>query len=444
MQSKSEIRLLEVCNEDAKIKLPSRSELYNLEPIGLGTEMCESLASWISRLSAEYNVSNVVFLKTVLKDLVIEKNINYQLRNGMNPFTCEIVNILEMKTSRIDLSYLTTLPWQGSFSSNSMLRKNKFWCPDCFDNRRSQSLEVFEPLIWSLTLATFCPIHEKKLIDKCPSCERRLNLFHNNNKIGYCNYCEAWLGDSRNSEDMTCQSDFERFTLMQISELIKFAPQMSQFPIRNRTSFLFRKLLQDITEGNKKKLSRICGSDKRGSFLFSYLHRNLIPSLKTFMFISYNLNITIREMLFSNLETHQFSLQNLKPTQKIDERQNKKSINISLIEKHIDKILNSQLPLMKLKDLCNEYEVSYYLLRQCLGEKTKRLLQFSKLATQKRKDELMSQILLVTEDLYNKGIYPSYRQVINITGHYSLTLNSEIQIAYKQKLKQLGITQRVN
>jgi len=52
------------------IKIPARSQLYNLEAIGTGTGLVESLTSYITRLAAAHNLSPAVLLGRVLAPLM--------------------------------------------------------------------------------------------------------------------------------------------------------------------------------------------------------------------------------------------------------------------------------------------------------------------------------------------------------------------------------------
>lgn len=97
-----------------------RSHLYNIEPVGIETGLVESLSSYLIRAAYEHNITVGCLIN---KMVFTEMNKNYLVRsaihggnrfyegaktiNGYMDNSTEFVRIMELLTSRTDLSNLT-------------------------------------------------------------------------------------------------------------------------------------------------------------------------------------------------------------------------------------------------------------------------------------------------------------------------------------------------
>jgi hypothetical protein len=71
--------------ESWNIEMPSvstRSRLYNLEPIGMGTGRAESLTSYMARLAAAHSLTPAVLLGRTLTSVMDKR---YWLQDGAHP-----------------------------------------------------------------------------------------------------------------------------------------------------------------------------------------------------------------------------------------------------------------------------------------------------------------------------------------------------------------------
>ncbi|SFF45017.1 TniQ protein [Paenibacillus algorifonticola] len=116
-----------------EINVPERSKLHSLEPIGVGTEVVESLTSYIGRLAESHNITTGVLLKNILgpqsnKKYLFEvknqtKNPN-SFRDYINNYGViarEFVLTIEQLTLRNDIQYLTLVPWNGFVGKRRLL-----------------------------------------------------------------------------------------------------------------------------------------------------------------------------------------------------------------------------------------------------------------------------------------------------------------------------------
>ena len=147
--------------------LPERSHLYHLQPIGVGTERVESLTGYVARLAEAHNVRTGVLLTRELLprlqrqvDDSAEGNVlapNYAfiydayILNGISKCPGNWVRMLETSTGQTSLHVLTMLSWARIISDLHLLRRERAWCPCCFDCWRNANQPVYEPLLWALS-----------------------------------------------------------------------------------------------------------------------------------------------------------------------------------------------------------------------------------------------------------------------------------------------------
>ncbi|MGL5796353.1 MAG: TniQ family protein, partial [Waterburya sp.] len=252
--------------------IPSRSRLYSLEPIGIGTPSIESLSSYLTRLAQEHCVTPKTLIMGEIAPVImgekylpetLTKNVSFLFGNsdakpainGMREMTRSLVDALEQLTLRQDLRYLSCLTWKGVIKERGLFRQNKAWCPQCFEQWRQESQTIYEPLLWSFKDVNYCLQHNCQLCDRCPNCDSSLKAIANNSRLGYCDRCKQWLGcDNNNAE--TKINEPESQTLIGIGELIATAPLL-YFPptlpnliqkLQLIQFFFERSLRQDLTQ----------------------------------------------------------------------------------------------------------------------------------------------------------------------------------------------------
>ena len=181
---------------------PKRSRLFSLPPIGLGTWYCESLTSYLKRLSDAHNVSVTNLLHKVLlpenhshiSDMHPLWRSALHSINGASDMAETFVNLLENATER-NLSSLTMLPIESIIgrSGRGVLSKQLKICPHCIHDFRHQD-NVFIPLLWWVKVVHSCPVHSIPLLSTCPSCSKKLKTIPNQVPLGYCDKCGYFFG----------------------------------------------------------------------------------------------------------------------------------------------------------------------------------------------------------------------------------------------------------
>ena len=226
-------------------KIPQRSRLYSLEPIGVGTPFTESISSYLTRLAQEHclplkkltmgEIAPIVLGERYQPGMLSE-NVSTLFGNsdakpainGMKDMTRSLVNTLEQLTLRQDLRYLTCLTYQEVIKERSLFRQHKAWCPQCFEQQKQKTQIIYEPLLWSFKDVNYCLEHNCQLRDRCPHCDSTQKAIANNSRLGFCDKCKQWLGNNFNSEVEI--ADKKRQIVKGIGELIATAPNLDSPP----------------------------------------------------------------------------------------------------------------------------------------------------------------------------------------------------------------------
>jgi hypothetical protein len=192
------------------VRIPERSHLYHLEPIGIGTPDVESFTSYLSRLAAAHNVTLLSLVQKEISPLLPESSSqsrNFQsvlygpyarALNGLEQVAKHWASTLEVLTLRKDLILLSMSRWCEVFPPVGVIRVERVWCPDCYEEWRAEGKRLFDPLIWFIKPIQICIHHKRALVKRCPHCSKTLPALSSHYRSGYCSKCMNWLGQSEN------------------------------------------------------------------------------------------------------------------------------------------------------------------------------------------------------------------------------------------------------
>ncbi len=99
---------------------------------------------------------------------------------------------MEELTKRTDLKNTTLIKISKLFPNRGLLRNKKAWCPKCLQEMKTNG-EIYEPLIWNISLFEICPEHNIELETSCPWCGNILNVLSRSGFPGYCSSCHHTL-----------------------------------------------------------------------------------------------------------------------------------------------------------------------------------------------------------------------------------------------------------
>ena len=191
------------------LDIPSRSRLFPLKPIGIGTPYVESLTSYLTRLAEAHTVLVGVLVLEEIKSVISKQYKSRDLFcikqytgaiNGTGVIANDLAQALEQLTLRQDLTLLTLLKWSQVFPKRQLTRSVKTWCPKCYQDWLSQNRVIYDPLLWSFDLVNICSIHKIYLQTRCPHCLPELTPLATNSRPGYCSNCRQWLGQNNISD----------------------------------------------------------------------------------------------------------------------------------------------------------------------------------------------------------------------------------------------------
>ncbi|MCC0179871.1 TniQ family protein [Waterburya agarophytonicola K14] len=271
MFDQSDLEIYDRITLPKSLKIPERSRLYSLKPIGIGTPSTESLSSHLTRLAEEHclplkklvlgEIAPRIFSDQYQPEMLL-KSVSSILGNsdakpainGMRDMTRSLVDALEQLTLREDLKYLSCLTYKEIIKERGLFRQNKAWCPKCFQQWVLEHKSIYEPLLWSFKDVNFCLKHSCQLSNRCPHCDSPQKAIANHSRLGYCDRCKQWLGNNLNDELEI--ADKERQILAGIGELIATTPDLDSPPtlpdiiqkLKLIQFFFERSLRQDLTQ----------------------------------------------------------------------------------------------------------------------------------------------------------------------------------------------------
>lgn len=485
----------------------TRSIFYHLEPLEYDG-FIESLTSYISRLAKTHRISAQRILDVILNQLNEKKEYKVQreyssilyLLNGMGNFSKKWEATLRHSTGQNDLSYLSLINWQGVIRPLVSLRKYKAWCPICFQEWKNQSLEIYEPLLWSLCQNKICPKHNVYLLSNCPNtlCNKPIPTLGSQTIPGYCSYCGTWLGSNChpssdiNGEDLwisntlytmlTCNRDISKVTSRIGNRLaMNFFNPSGSIPKEN-TKFLasvfgvhettinrwkrgeslslsvllsgcyllqrspFQIIDDPIDEEkicqfvqNKVKINE---SEKKLIEIFQKNRGGFHKEFDALVFSSKSIGdfcrrINARELVIKiNNPTLYLYLEN--------SIKQEKGLVIKTITKKIKSCKKSEKP-YSLRDIAEIISIPLRTLRKITPELCKsisqRRIRLIKQATKLKGFEMNQKVFTGTIEYLRQGIYPSQAKISKLLPHRAYLLNIDIRNSIRKAKTAFGIQQ---
>jgi TniQ len=294
-------------------QIPARSSLFSLEPIGVGTTYVESMTGYIARIAQEHRLRpgsllNKVVSKQLDKDYgtfegAIEERFATTV-NGTGATAAAIVNALENLTLRHDLRYMTMANWSNVLSSSKLLQLLRAWCPSCYEEWAKSYRTVYEPLIWSFQVVTICAPHQRRLISRCPHCNREQPPLSTNSRPGYCSRCRGWLGvyqsannpaqaiDESLSED---ELAWQTWVINTLGEMLTLAPRLRLSPSKENFIKNLTSCIDQAAWGRINAFSSII--DIRSGNIRRLVKGHSFPTLEMLLLICSRLKISLTEIV---------------------------------------------------------------------------------------------------------------------------------------------------
>lgn len=246
-----------------------RSQLYSLNPIGVGEAYIESLTSYLIRLSEAHKVYPSSLISYVIAPILNKEFLIYSTARGGNRFydgaktmngfgsnALDMIGALEKLTKVQQLGILTFASIKEVVPLRYLLKKYLSWCSVCYEEQLNNGDAIYNPLLWSLEMVNTCSKHKCKLEIECFLCHKRIPILHRKSQNGYCPYCNEWLGGETDLSKHSDENDFDYKITLMAEQIIKHKEQIEISASKHQVIRNLNHLVDIYTEGNMQEFAR--------------------------------------------------------------------------------------------------------------------------------------------------------------------------------------------
>jgi transcriptional regulator with XRE-family HTH domain len=444
--------------------LPTRSRLYHLAPIGVGTPYVESLTGYVARLAEAHNVWP---MKLVAREMLPLLGAKYLSRDGTShlspfwsggsralngPWTMSVdwTHVLEQLTLRGELRFLTLQPWVEVLTQLRLLRPKRAWCPACYEEQRQSGREVYEQLLWALAPVRVCARHHQLLSTQCPysDCGRALSPLESRSRPGYCSRCERWLGissgmnpahDGNLDEE---EGEWHVWAAESIGELLAAAPTLPAFPRKERIAHAMGVCVEQSARGKASVLAQALGLWPGATW--EWLHAGKLPRLDLLLRLCDLLDISLLGFLTEE-DLRVGPSRTDRPWMKIPlpRRPPRRPFDVESVRQALEQVLDSEEeppPSMReigrrlgrrgtdlslhFPDLCSAISARYMAYRTARSEE--------------KRQQVCAEVRQAILAIYAQGAYPSGNRVADLLSSPRDFQMPEARAIWRETLQELG------
>lgn len=430
------------------VPAPSRSRLYRLSVQGGGTPLQESLISLLVRTSRAHSVSPRRLIRQVFGG--VDPEIGKVVRdsffsryagtaNGLNRYAEMFVGASEILTGHEDLRGTTMLRWQTIFPHNGqgLLARHPRWCSECLLQQWQQGQETFFHLVWYLDAVRVCPVHQRRLEDRCPYCRRQQPFIPSYPDLARCEYCKRpfAMRSVPDALDRHHQIDpLEMWVAQAVGDMIQkhgdpeFRPQLASF-----LSFIVDRVNR-LAGGNRAAFCKALELQPRA--INGWLGKGQRPSMTQLLTVCYGVKAMPSEIFDrSTSSTNPSSM--TAPVAKLTHRRQCPRLPLQL-RREIAGQLRKRLAAddgRPVAAIAAELGVSARYLRYWFPELSRRLTRRYKLAIQVHSSTHQAarccRVQQIVASLVERDVYPSCRQVNAVLRREGMSLlQPHLQQAY--------------
>lgn len=444
---------------------PERSPYYNLQPIGVGTTLVESLTSYVSRLAEAHCVTIATLYEHVIvpglnksylaapehcgQGITLLATFKKQIKNinGVGQVAREWVGLFEKLTHCQGLTRLTFLPWAEVLTYLRLNRHYQAWCPVCYEEMRQADEIIYQPLIWTVAILQICPRHHVSLVDQCPRCDRQFPNLTRRLRLGFCPNCNHWLGGEVNTSLSSrlltdTQLEWQGFVSDNICELLPFTQTETHVASKNHIANWLRTLADRITEGKMQRLSALLG--KPSLTVREWRHGRVRPMLFELLRICYCVDIRLVDLLTGrdlegerSFNFRQFPRE-LEPTKKLRVR---RPFNSSSVRPQVEKYLTVSPPVSMTTvaaDLGYDRGLLYKYLPDLYGKIRDRYKEFIQSGRRRRRLQLEEEVKEACLELYRQGVYLTVPAVADFLDKPRYKGRRDVRATVSETRRQLG------
>ena len=435
-------------------KLPPRSHLYNLKPIGLGTGEVESATSYLSRLAIAHTVSTWALLKCEIAprlfgpDAILRNRLSELTAtmgaacNGENTTGSRLISILHSLTGRTDLGQITMGFCRGFVASRFLVRVEQAWCGACLRDWKEEGRGIYSPLLWHTFAARVCPRHHIPLATKCPACGRSFHPLVAHSRPGFCHRCGQWLGATI-AEPACCESSADREIARIICDFLCDGPGMLQNVETSAFPKNIEMILNHLFKNNIQALARYLGINR--SSVIAWKSGLQLPSLLLLADVSHRFKVPAVALLCSPVSADKLTLQSQSSTGlKRREFLSPPKIDLELMRQVLEEaIANESLPRPSLNQLAKRLGCRLTTLGRRFPELAKavkgRHQEFCAIRKEVRKKLFHSVVRATVINIHKSGEYPSQCRVRQTVPSFVDMREPAAYETWKQTLAELGL-----
>jgi transcriptional regulator with XRE-family HTH domain len=285
------------------INVPTK--LYNLQPIGIGSNLSESVTSYISRLADLHNIST----RILMRDIII-KNIKtcipyWNNARALNIYRCQgyvsgsnitksLITALQEATEVKSLENCTMLPINNIIAGRGLLSSEERHCPYCLIGTNYK--EFFGKLYWKVRCAKACHIHNIELVESKCGADPQQYLHSSERKIlsGICSTCGS-IGYKCIQNKVVTAKDEDIWKSQQIADLIATFPRANEIYSKQTLMQGIKRLIDLNSGGIIADAAKNAGIHK--SVLWEWLQGTYNPSLAALLDLCMSCGVSLSSVL---------------------------------------------------------------------------------------------------------------------------------------------------
>lgn len=206
-------------------------------------------------------------------------------------------------TLQQNLDRLTVLRYSQILSPRNLFKNNKSWCSACYEEWRISEETIYEPLLWTFADIQVCFHHYQPLQNICPNCNKSMSWLTGKTRVGYCSYCDGWLGDFSKNNCSYSESEFTKYIWISktLGELLCLTSINYNFLEKANITKSLNLIVNKICEGNIAQFSRMFGLPK--NTVWMWCKAKSLPEVRNLLKICYCLDISLLDFIFCQDET---------------------------------------------------------------------------------------------------------------------------------------------
>jgi hypothetical protein len=277
--------------------VPKRSRLFALPPLGVGTDVAESLSSYLVRLARAHAVNPRHLLREEFQPLAVaplrrlaRHADEVASMNGYGAHAQVFADITAQLTTRPEVRYLTLLPLSDLLPRNGcgVVAAQPRWCPECLAEMVQARQEPRRPLVWALALYTVCHRHRRPLVAACQNCKKGQPFLPTYPDLTHCAHCGAAL-QVRQKVSKSPKTTVALWNAESLAELVAQLPGLDGMADRGRFLEFLDAAIERHAGGNRAAFCRAMGV--RPGIFKDWYRRSQRPSLPQLMVIAHGMRI---------------------------------------------------------------------------------------------------------------------------------------------------------